>query len=168
MANNLWVGSVRQGLAANLPTVPDFPSETFGYYYATDTGQMYFGISGGAVWYPGGAYRVQPTPTAKTADATLTIAELLTGIITVTSASAVALTLPTGTLTDAGLAGGTLKVDQSFEFIVINLGSSSGAVTMTAGTAHTYVGNATQAISTSARYRCRKTAANTYVTYRVS
>lgn len=168
MANNLWVGSVRQGLAANLPTVPDFPSETFGYYYATDTGQMYVGISGGTVWYPGGSYRVQPTPTAKTADATLTIAELLTGVITVTSASAVALTLPTGTLTDAGAAGGTLKVDQSFEFVVINLGSSSGAVTMTAGAGHTYVGAAVQAISTSARYRVRKTAANTYVTYRVS
>jgi hypothetical protein len=110
----------------------------------------------------------QPTPTAKTGDATLTVAELLTRIVTATSASAVALTLPTGTLTDAGFAGGLAKVGESFEFCVINLGSSSGAVTMTAGTGHTYVGAAVVAIGTSARFRCRKTAANTFVTYRVS
>ena len=53
------------------------------------------------------AYPDQPAPTAKTADATLTVAELLTRIVTVTSASAVALTLPTGTLTDAGLLAGS-------------------------------------------------------------
>lgn len=32
MANNLWGGSLRKGLAANLPTVPDFPSDTFVTY----------------------------------------------------------------------------------------------------------------------------------------
>jgi len=106
-----------------------------------------------------------PAPTAKTADATLTIAELLTGIITATKASAVALTLPDGELVEAGV---TLDNDQGFSWSVINLGSSSGAVTMTAGTAHTYVGNAVVAISTSARFLTRKTAANTYVTYRIS
>lgn len=168
MANNLWSGAVRVGTAANRPTVPDFPSETFGFYYASDTGEVSLGFSGGTAWLPGGTYRAQPAPTAKTADATLTIAELLTRIVTATKASAVALTLPTGTLTDAGLAGGTLKVDQSFEWEVINLGSSSGAVTMTAGTDHTYVGAAVVAISTSAKFRTRKTAANTFVTYRVA
>lgn len=108
----------------------------------------------------------QPTPTAKTGDATLTIAELLTGIVTATKATAVALTLPTGTLTDAGV--GAMAIGQSFEWAVINLGSASGAVTMTNGTDHTYVGNATVAISTSARLRTAKTAANTFITYRVS
>jgi len=108
----------------------------------------------------------QPTPTAKTATATLTIAELLTGIVTATSASAVALTLPTGTLSDAGFV--SLSNDLAFNWSVINLGSSSGAVTMTAGTAHTYVGNATVAIATSAQFRTRRTAANTWVSYRVA
>lgn len=167
MANSLWVGAVRKGLAADRPTLPDFPSDTFGYYYETDTSKMFFGVSGGAAWTTVGVTSVQPTPTAKTADATLTIAELLTRIVTATSASAVALTLPTGTLTDAGFLSGTAVADQAFEWTVINLGSSSGAVTMTAGTGHTYVGNATVAISTSAKFRTRKTAANTYVTYRV-
>ena len=108
----------------------------------------------------------QPTPTAKTATATLTIAELLTGIVTATSATAVALTLPTGTLSEAGFF--SLSNDLAFNWSVINLGSSSGAVTMTAGTDHTYVGNATVAIATSAQFRTRRTAANTWVSYRVA
>lgn len=112
-----------------------------------------------------GAFDVQVTPTAKTADATLTVAELRTRIVTATSASAVALTLPTGTLTDAGFTD--LDVGGSFDWSVINLGSSSGAVTMTPGTDHTYVGSATVAIATSALFRTRKTAARTFVTYRV-
>lgn len=168
MANSLWVGAVRKGLAADRSTLPDFPSDTFGFYYETDTGALYFGTSGGSAWTVVGNSVVQPTPTAKTADATLTIAELQTKIITATSASAVALTLPTGTLTDAGLLSGSAVANQSFDWHVINLGSSSGAVTMTAGTGHTYVGAAVVAISTSAKFRTRKTAANTYVTYRIS
>lgn len=108
----------------------------------------------------------QPTPTAKTANATLTIAELLTGIVTATSASAVALTLPTGTLSDAGFA--SLSNNLAVEWSVINLGSSSGAVTMTAGTDHTYVGNATVAISTSAIFRSRRSASNTWISYRIA
>ena len=113
-------------------------------------------------------FLIQPAPNAQTANFTATVANLLGGIITVTSASAVALTLPTGTLTDAGVLAGAGATNISFDWSVINLGSSTGAVTMTAGTAHTYVGNATVAISTSARFRTRKTAANTYVTYRIS
>lgn len=113
-------------------------------------------------------FLIQPAPNAQTANFTATVANLLGGIITVTSASAVALTLPTGTLTDAGVLAGAGATNISFDWSVINLGSSTGAVTMTAGTAHTYVGNVTVAISTSARFRTRKTAANTYVTYRIS
>jgi hypothetical protein len=112
-----------------------------------------------------GIFDTQDTPTAKTADATLTIAELRTKIVTATSASAVALTLPTGTLVDAAFT--SLPTGASFDWSVINLGSSSGAVTMTAGTDHTYVGSATVAIATSALFRTRKTALRTYVTYRV-
>ncbi len=122
----------------------------------------------GKVWSDNdGAFDVQETPTAKTADATLTIAELRTRIITATKATSVALTLPTGALTDAGFS--TLPIGGAFDWSVINLGSSSGAVTMTAAaTGHTYVGNATVAISTSATFRTRKTATNTFVTYRVA
>jgi hypothetical protein len=164
MADNLWLGAVRKGLAANRPTAPDASSDTFQFYYATDTSELSVGLAGGTGWSLL-SHRPQAAPTAKTGDATLTVAELLTRIVTATSASAVALTLPTGTLTDAG--GGALAIGQSFDWSVINLGSASGAVTMTAGTDHTYVGSATVAIATSALFRTRKTAANTFVTYRV-
>jgi len=111
---------------------------------------------------------IQATPTAKTATATLTIAEILTDIITVTSATAVSLTLPTGTLTDAGVYSGTLAVNDSFQWNIINLGTVAGAVTLVASTAHTIVGSAVVAISTSATFRTRKTATNTFVTYRIN
>jgi hypothetical protein len=109
----------------------------------------------------------QQTPAAVTATGTLTIANLLTQIITSTSATAVSLTLPTGTLSDAGVSGGTSAVNTSFDYSIINLGSAVGDVTMVAGTAHTIVGSVTVAVGTSGRFRCRKTATNTFVSYRV-
>ena len=109
----------------------------------------------------------QQTPTAVTATGTLTIANLLTQIVTSTSATAVALTLPTGTLSDAGVSGGTSAVNTSFNWSIINTGSAVGDVTVLAGTAHTIVGSATVAVGTSGSFRSRKTATNTFVTYRV-
>jgi hypothetical protein len=109
----------------------------------------------------------QQTPTAVTATGTLTIANLLTQIITSTSAVAVALTLPTGTLSDAGVSGGTSAVNTSFDYSIINTGSAVGDVTMVAGTAHTIVGSVTVPVGTTGNFRCRKTATNTFVSYRV-
>jgi hypothetical protein len=170
MAFSLLAGALRVGTAANKPTIPDAPADMCQFYFESDTGNLNIGVGGASAWLTSGAQMSgsQPTPTAKTADATLTASELLTRIVTATKATAVALTLPLGTDTDAGVAGGTLKVNQSFEWGVINLGSSSGAVTMTANTGHTYVGAAVVAIATSARFRTVKTAASTFVTYRVS
>ena len=113
-------------------------------------------------------YQIQPTITTLSATATLTIAQLLTYIIQVTSASAVALTLPTGTLTDAGILNGLGVVNNSFTWRIINTGSASGAITLSAGTAHTIVGSATVAIGTSAQFQTVKTATNTFVTYRIA
>ena len=119
--------------------------------------------------YAGGKafFSVQPAPIAKSATATLTIAELLTGIVTTSGTAAITLTLPTGTLTDAGVIAPALPVNGCFDWAIINTGTSSGAVTVAAGTGHTLVGSATVAIGTSAGFRTRKTAANTFVTYRV-
>ncbi len=50
MANSGWIDAVRKGTAAQMPTVPDFPSETFGFYYQTDTGLLKFGVAGGSSW----------------------------------------------------------------------------------------------------------------------
>ena len=109
----------------------------------------------------------QPAATAYTATSiTATTAELTTGILTSTNASAVALTLPTAALTDAAVPNA--RVDTAFEFAVINLGSASGAVTMTAGTGWTLVGSATVAITTSARFRARKTGDAAWTLYRIA
>lgn len=119
----------------------------------------------------------QGTPTAKTTAATLTIAELLTKLITGTHAAGAtaAYTLPTGTLTDAGIK---LNDNDSFDWVLINLSAAAvDTITLTAGTGHTIVGNpivqsahsSTGGVyGNSAQFRTRKTAANTFVTYRIA
>jgi len=106
----------------------------------------------------------QSTPVAKTAAATLTAAELATGIITYTGA-AVALTMPLGTDLDA--AFGSMKVNSSFDFFIINTGATNAA-TVTANTGVTLVGTAAVSAATSCNWRVRKTADATYVAYRVA
>ena len=112
-------------------------------------------------------YDVQGAPAAVNATATLTIAQLLTQLITTTSAVAVSLTLPTGTLCDAGITAPALPVNGCFDWTISNLGTSTGAITLVAGTGHTIVGSAAIPIATPAGFRTRKTAANTFVTYRM-
>jgi len=106
----------------------------------------------------------QPAPAAVNATATLTVANLKTGIITSTSAAATDMTLPTGTDTEAGFSG--VYTNMTFEWSVINTGPS--LVRVLAGTAHTIVGSGSVATGTSGRFASRRTAANTFVTYRLS
>jgi hypothetical protein len=112
-------------------------------------------------------FRMQPAPTAVNATATLTIAQLLTTIITSTTAAAVTATLPTGTLTDAGVMNGASAANDSFDWYVINTGGNTFTVAA-AASGHTIVGAAAVATGTSAHFRTRKTAANTFVTYRIA
>jgi hypothetical protein len=105
----------------------------------------------------------QPTPTSKAAAATLTVAELQTRIIQYTGIAAT-LTLPTGTLTEGGFSG--IYTNMTFEWSVINTGS--GICTIGAGATHTIVGGATIAVGASGRFATRRTAANTFVSYRLS
>ena len=104
----------------------------------------------------------QPTPATYAAAATLTVADLKTAIITYTGTAAT-LTLPTGTLTEGGFSAG--YTNMAFEWSVINTGA--GICTIGAATAHTIVGSATIAIGASARFASRRTAANTFVSYRL-
>jgi len=106
----------------------------------------------------------QVAPTAKTAAATLTAAELATGIITYTGAAA-ALTVPLGA--DLDVAFPSMKVNSSFDFFIINTGATNAA-TVTANTGCTLVGVAAVAAVTAANWRVRKTADATYVFYRVA
>jgi hypothetical protein len=106
----------------------------------------------------------QAAPAAVNATATLTVANLKTGIITSTSAAATDMTLPTGTDTQAGFSG--TYDNMTFEWSVINTGPS--LVQVLAATAHTIVGSGSVATGTSGRFASRRTAANTFVSYRLS
>lgn len=108
--------------------------------------------------------RLQGDPVALNATGTLTGADILGGIVTSTTASAVAATLDTGTVMDTQ---GNFAVGDSFDWTVINTGGSN-AFTVTAATGHTIVGSGAVANSTSASFRTRKTAANTFITYRLT
>lgn len=103
-------------------------------------------------------------PAVVNTTATLTAANLFAQLITSTTAAAVTGTLPTGTLLDA--ASFFIPGD-FFEWVVVNTGGAN-AFTVAAGATHTVVGNMVVALSTSGRFRTVKTAANTFVTYRVA
>jgi hypothetical protein len=104
----------------------------------------------------------QPAPAAIDTTATLTAANLRTRIITSTTAAAVTGTLPTGTLMD-GLY--SAAVDMGYDWSVINTGANT--FTVAAGADHTVVGNMDVVAGTSGAFRSRRTAATTWVTYRV-
>ncbi|HEY8781122.1 MAG TPA: hypothetical protein VIM16_05880 [Mucilaginibacter sp.] len=106
---------------------------------------------------------LQGAPGTINATASMLAADLLTGIVTSTSAAAVAASVPTGTLLDAA-AG--LLIGEAFEWNLINTGPNT--VTVTADTGHTLVGTMTVVTAVSAAFLSRKTAANTFVTYRLS
>ena len=108
----------------------------------------------------------QGAPVAVNATATLTVADLKSGIITsTTAAAAVTATLPTGTLTEGGFT--SIYTNFSFEWSVINTGATN-TFTVQAGTSHTLVGSGAVAANQSVRFLSRRTAANTFVTYRLS
>ena len=119
-----------------------------------------------AIWAVNGQpFFNSPTPTAKTAAATLTGAELLTGIITYNGLAA-SLTMPLGSALDTAITATNMPVDRAFEFVVINLGATTA--TMAVNTGVTFVGTLTVLTLTSVRWRVRKTAASTFIVYRVS
>lgn len=109
-------------------------------------------------------WQLQNNPVALDATGALTAAAMLGGIVTSTTAAAVAGTVPTGTVMDA--ADTALAIGDSFDWSVINTGPNTFTVTAAAG--HTLVGAAAVATATSGRFRTRKTAAATYITYRLS
>lgn len=113
-------------------------------------------------------------PQTATSTATLTTAQILGGVLVGNpSTSAATYTLPTVADTEAALASlGGLKTNQCFDLVIINLGTSSGVITVAAGTGWTLVGMATLPITTaagsSARFRARKTGSGAWSLYRIA
>lgn len=106
---------------------------------------------------------VQGTPGTLNATGTLTSALIMSGIVTSSTASAVTATLDTGTAMDT--ARPDTKTGDAFYWSAIATGAN--AFTVTASSGHTVVGAGAVATGTSGRFCTRKTAANTYVTYRI-
>ena len=106
-------------------------------------------------------------PQTATATATLTAAQVTGGMLVANpSTSAASYTLPTVALTEAVMTNA--KVGSTFELALVNLGTSSGAVTVLVGTGWTIVGNAVVAITSSARFMARKTGDGSWTLYRAA
>lgn len=111
------------------------------------------------------SFQHQGAPTALNATGTLTAAAILSGIVTSTTAAAVTATLDTGAIMDASC---DMEIGDSFDWSAINTGGANAFTVAAAASGHTVVGGMAVAASSSGRFRTRKTAADTFITYRLS
>lgn len=110
------------------------------------------------------ASQIQGDPIALNATGAVTAAAIQGGLVTSTTAAAVVGTVPTGAVMDAAVQ---MSVGDSVDWSVIATGANSFTVTA-AASGHTLVGSGVVATVTSGLFRTRKTAADTFVTYRLS
>jgi uncharacterized protein YaiE (UPF0345 family) len=108
--------------------------------------------------------RGQPNPGVLNATGTLTAAMIAAGIVTSTTAAAVTATLDTGAVMDAAL---DMQIGESFDWSAIATGANAFTVAA-AASGHTLVGSGVVATVTSGVFRTRKTAAATFITYRLA
>lgn len=106
--------------------------------------------------------QTQGAPGVLNATGALTGAMILAGLVTSTTAAAVAGTVDTGTVMDTNI---DMQIGDSFDFSIIATGAN--AFTLTAAAGVTIVGNAVVASAKSGQFRMRKTAAATYIIYRL-
>ena len=109
-------------------------------------------------------FGVSAIPTAYTAAATLTTADLAGGLVVYTSASTADLTLPAVSVVNADIS--SAKVNSSFDFSLVT--TSTGVPTIVVGTGWTLVGVGTGVASRSVLFRAVKTSATTYNLYRIA
>lgn len=107
--------------------------------------------------------QTQAAPGVLNATGTLTVAMCAAGIVTSTTGAAVAGTLDTGAIFDTTM---DMNIGDSFDWSLINTGPNTFTVTASAG--HTIVGVATVLTASSGQFRTRKTAASTFITYRLT
>jgi len=106
---------------------------------------------------------VQVAPGTLNATGTLTAVLCLGNIVTSTSAAAVVATLDTGAVVELA---SQFAVNDSFDWAVINTGPNTFTVTA-AASGHTVVGAGAVTTGTSGQFRTRKSATDTFVTYRL-
>ncbi len=107
---------------------------------------------------------LNPSYQTATSTATLTVAQITNKILVANpSTSAAAYTLPLAATLDTTLTNA--KIGSTFPLTIVNLGTSSGVITMTTNTGWTLVGLATIAISSSAQFLALKTAAGAWTLF---
>jgi hypothetical protein len=127
-----------------------------------DTSPLYYSVGTDAFITERNEFS-QGDPATLNATGTLTAAAIMGGLVTSTTAAAVTATLDTGAVMDAA---STFAINDAFFWSFINTGPN--AITLAAAASgHTFVGNTGVASGVSHRYMTRKTAANTFVTYRI-
>jgi hypothetical protein len=109
---------------------------------------------------------VQGAPTALTAAATATAAQLANGLFTF-NGTAGNLTLPTVADLEAGISSAA-KVNAAFDFFVINIDAGTDDVAVATATGWTLVGNMSVTENTSGHFRARKTGDGSWTCYRIS
>ena len=109
---------------------------------------------------------VQGAPTALTAAATATAAQLANGLFTF-NGTAGDLTLPSVADLEIYVPSAS-KVDAAFDFFVINIDAGTDDVTVAVGTGWTLVGAGQVDNGTSGHFRARKTGDGTWTCYRIS
>ena len=143
------------------------------YTASTATPALVFGINGGAERMRldnSGNVQVQtgavmpyaPAPAAISAAATLTNANIQGQIISATGTT-YTITMPLGTTLETLATWATTNI--AYDFYVIN--TATGVITMAGNTGVTTLGSLTVGIGASAHFRIRRTAANTFVLYRL-
>jgi hypothetical protein len=108
-------------------------------------------------------YIIQRAPIALDTAQAIPVRALVNGVITSNSLLGITCTLPTGAALDVI---SDFRMDDAFEWCVIAAGLFGFTVGASAG--HTIVGAAGVGSGTSGYFRTRKTATNTFITYRVS
>jgi len=178
---------------------PQYPS-TMGLLYTTAAGERYvssaFSAAATIVIEPSGApaqYEVGTTvnfntspvplrfvamtdPTTAIGDATLSVAQMLSGVIVATPVAASAYTTPTGAVLDDAMPVG-VGTDVAFDLTIINIGGTGDDITFTPGASgFSIVGDAVIRPSADSgteqagqgTFRIRRTAADTFIAYRIS
>lgn len=120
------------------------------------------------IWYP------QAAPKADAGDAaqTLTMAEMIAGIVSATPAQARNVTTPTGAEMDAGVAFADVPATFGFDFTVQNqaaFAATDDILTLVAGASGvTVTGSAVISPGSAARFRAVRTTTATWIIYKIS
>ena len=167
LANNGGTTNINIGISSTSPTVKIATSASTAGVIQIGTNATLsstFNFGKNFVWQPVTGTTSPSAPTSFSTTQLLTAAHLLTFIIQYTGASAGTFTLPTGTLMDSNVQNSFTAM--GFDWSII--ATAAGAVTVSGGTGHTYVGGTTVSAGTSARFRSTRSTTTVWVTFRIS